>query len=483
MAVVLAGCASTVQVRSTASVLPDGFGSDNGSTAQASDLPGGASPQAARPGTSRALGTTTAGTTGGALPGQSPTTSAGAGASLPGALRNHDPVKFGVIYTPTLQGSGAADAIGVAGFTTGDTAAEAKAMADWVNAHGGMGGHPIQLVKVADDTPGTADQSAAAVCSSLGEDNHVRYAVTIIGIAPAPSFLPCLARYGIGLLDDETSLDDQTMAKYSDFLANSGELAAGRRQTVMVEDLWKRGWLTAGSKIGILADDGNGARAVVNGPLTAALARHGLRSLSTEYIDAGGSGDGGNAQSRSAALQFATLHVDRVLNVMYSPLYFMTAAQSQQYYPAYAVNSDVAPGALLETAAPGQLRNAVGIGWAPYNDIGKGTPPGPVSKRETQCFDIMRKAGLQMTSPLVRAFAVQICNSFFYLKDLGDRVPTVPRNLFAAGRALLGQAFLSADTFRVDVTHHTDGVAGYRQLAFEQDCQCFQYVSPVKSTS
>jgi len=400
-----------------------------------------------------------------------------------GRTANHDPIKVGIIYTPTLQGGAAADALGVAGFTTGDTAAQAKAMADWVNAHGGMGGHPIQLVKVAMDTPGTADQAAAAVCASLGQDHHVRYAVTIIGMASAPSFLPCLAKYGIGLLNDETSLGDTTMAKYADFLANSGELAVGRRQTVMVEDLWQRGWLTATSKVGILSDNGRDARAAVEGPLTAALARHGLKSQSTEYIDAGGSGDGGNAQSRSAALKFATLGVDRVLNVSYSPLYFMTAAQSQQYYPAYAVNSDVAPEALLETAAPARLKNAAGIGWAPYNDIGKGTHPGPVSPRETLCFDIMRQSGQQMTSPVVKALVVQVCNSFFYLKDLGDRIPTVPRNLFSVGRGVLGKTFVSADTFRVDVTRRTDGVAGYRQLAFKQDCQCFQYVSGVKSTS
>ena len=40
------------------------------------------------------------------------------------------------------------------------------------------------------------------------------------------------------------------MARYADFLGNPGEFAAGRKMSVMVDDLWKRGWLTPASKVG-----------------------------------------------------------------------------------------------------------------------------------------------------------------------------------------------------------------------------------------
>jgi hypothetical protein len=42
---------------------------------------------------------------------------------------------------------------------------------------------------------------------------------------------------------------------------------------------------------------------------------------------------------------------------------------------------------------------------------------------------------------------------------------------------------VSADTFRTDVTHRTDGVAGYRSLAYRDTCSCLQYVSPLQIIS
>ena len=54
--------------------------------------------------------------------------------------------------------------------------------------------------------------------------------------------------------------------------------------------------------------------------------------------------------------------------------------------------------------------------------------------------------------------------------------------MLTAGRGLIGAGFVSADTFRTDLTRRTDGVAGYRRLAYQQSCSCFQYVSPVLPT-
>jgi hypothetical protein len=70
-----------------------------------------------------------------------------------------------------------------------------------------------------------------------------------------------------------------------------------------------------------------------------------------------------------------------------------------------------------------------------------------------------------------------------YFKDLADRKPSLPADLMTSGRLALGTGFVSPATYRVDVTHRTDGVAGYRPLAYLGACQCFQYVGPVKATS
>jgi len=59
-------------------------------------------------------------------------------------------------------------------------------------------------------------------------------------------------------------------------------------------------------------------------------------------------------------------------------------------------------------------------------------------------------------------------------------VRDVPKNLLTASRPLIGASFKPADTFRSDVTRRPDGAAGYRSLAYQTACRCFQYVTPVQ---
>jgi hypothetical protein len=251
----------------------------------------------------------------------------------------------------------------------------------------------------------------------------------------------------------------------------------------LVDDLVKRGWLTPASKIGILANDGPDGHATVNGPLTAVLRSHGLKAASTVFVNPN-TGDGGSSQSSSAVLRFRSDGVDKVIPVMYSPLYFMIAAENQGYRPAYAMVSAQGPGALIEGLAPAnQLKNAAGIGWNPYLDIGKGKKPGPVTPRTTLCFQLMRNAGQAASSALVQGFQTQVCDMLFYLKDLADRKPSMPADILTSGRLALGKSFVSPATWRVDVSTRTDGVAGYRPLAYLDDCQCFQYTGPLVAIS
>ena len=395
-------------------------------------------------------------------------------------MPSNAPIRVGVLYTPGIDK--AAQALGINGLSTGDTEAQAEAVVGWIRGHGGLGGHPITLFSYAMNlSASSGDAAYEEACTKMTQDYKVQYVVTILTMRPI--MMPCLAKYGVGLLDDESSLGDATMAKYAPLLGNPGEIAAGRMTSVAIDDLWQRGWLTSRSKVGVLAIDNADGHGVVDGALTASLRRHGLTAASTQYVSVSGN-DGGSSQSSAAALKFRSAGVDRVIPVLYSPLYLMEAASGQDYHPAYAVYSNLGPGALLETAAPrDQLSNSAGIGWQPYLDIGKGTKPGPVSSRETLCFEIMKKAGQGSTSPTTLGFQVQVCNVLFYLKDLSDRQRTMPRDLLTSGRALLGKSFVSADTFRTDVTHRTDGVAGFRSVAFREDCGCYQYVSPVKATS
>jgi hypothetical protein len=471
----LAACGSTAQV--TGAPGQQQLGADGlGGLAPAGSTGGvgsGSTGSAGTPTTSPLTGTTT-----GAGPSAAPSPLATTGA-LPtagsvGGLAKGQPVRIGVLYQPGIDK--AAAALGINGLTTGDTKAQAELVISWIKGNGGFGGHPIQVFSYAMDlNAGSTDAAYEAACTKMTEDLKVRFVVSILSLPPG--FLPCLAKRGVALLDDETGITEAAMAQHANLLANPGELATGRMLAASIEDFWKRGWLNPSSKVGIMALDNPDAQDVVHRVLEAGLRRHGLTPASVQYVTS----ENGINRAGSVALQFRAAGVDRVFSVGYSPLFLMQASSSQGYHPAYAMSSNFGPGALLEGTAPkDQLVNSAGIGWQPYLDIGRGTKPGPVSKRESLCFEIMAKGGQGSTAGTVRAFQLQVCNVLFYLQDVTRLLPSIPQDVLTAGRRLIGASYDPADTFRVDVTRRTDGVAGYRSTLYKQECQCYQYVSPVQ---
>lgn len=478
VSVLVAGCGSTVQIRSSRTLAQDGLsgglstdGATTGAPVTAAGGQGGVGsvPQGGTGGTAAGGG----GSTGSLAPGQSST---GAGGATPGKA----PIRIGVITQAQLDQ--AAKAIGLDGVTTGDTKKQVDAVVAWIRANGGLGGHPVQVFEYAVNlSDGSNDAIMANACAAMTQDYKVDVVVTVL--SGLDVLAACLQKAGVNLLADNSNFGDASMKKYAPILGDPDEVAPGRMMSLLVDDLVRRGWLTTTSKIGVLAVDSHDGHATVDGPLAAALRRHGLTAAATTYIDPN-TGDGGSSASSSAVLRFRAAGVDKVIPVMYSPLYMMIAAESQGYRPAYAMVSAQGPGALLEGTAPAnQLKNAAGIGWQPYLDIGKGPKPGPVSARQTLCFELMRKGGQAATSALVKGFQAQVCDMLFYFKDLTDLRPDLPRDLMTSARERLGRSYVSPSIFRVDVSHRTDGMAGYRPLAYLDGCQCFQYVGPLVATS
>jgi hypothetical protein len=377
---------------------------------------------------------------------------------------------------------GAAGAIvGLTGLSTGDTLAQTTALVHWVNDHGGMGGHPIQLLSYGIDasTGGSSDAAYGAACTALTQDDHVRYVVTILSLPS--STLPCFAHAGVGVLDDEAGVGDAQRAQYAGYLVGPADFALGRETTNLVDDLWRRGWLTSTSKVGSFTYDEPDYTSAVSGALTKALAAHGLKL--TEQASVPNSA-GSITAAGSVVLKFRAAGVNRVIPIGASPLFLMISAALQGYHPAYAVTSGFGPGALLEGSAPkAELVDSIGIGWQPFLDISKGKQPPPVTTNETLCFKLMQAAGQASTSPTTRGFEAQVCDLVFYLAAMGDAVPSLPADLLTASRSVIGSSFKSADTFRTDMSQHADGVAAYRDLAYETSCGCYQYVSPIRGTT
>ncbi len=388
------------------------------------------------------------------------------------------PVRVGLLYIAGADK--AAAALGVSGVSTGDTKAQAAAIVAYLNAHGGLRGRRVDLREgKMDASQVTANPEAAhaQACSSLVEDQKVSYVVSYLQLTS--SQLACYVKRGVTVLDDQSSVLDSTGAQYAASFGGPGELALGRAANDLVDALWRRGWLTGGSKVATYVYDTSDGVALETKYLVPALAKHGLKPLLTARSSSGGDG----ANQSGTVVKMASLGVDRVIPLGASPVFLMTAAESQGYHPQYAITSTFGPGALLETAAPrAQLAGAAGIGWSKYLDIGAGTRPGAVSTNETRCFTIMREAGEQSTSATTQAFQAALCNVLMFLKAAAHAYGVSP-DLLNLVRSK-GLTFPPADAFAVRmVPGRADGVAAYRDLRFEDGCSCFQYIGGNQSTS
>ncbi|TAL24153.1 MAG: hypothetical protein EPN99_03265 [Frankiales bacterium] len=362
--------------------------------------------------------------------------------------------------------------------STGDAMQQAKAVVAHLNATGGLAGRRIDLrdgrmdaARAVSDPEGTY----AAACASLTEDQKVSYVVSYVNFTQ--SRLACYAKRGVTVLDDQAAVSDGAGAQLARTFAGPGELAPGRAALELVDALWRRGWLTSASKVGTLVPDTPDGAEIETRYLLPALKKYGL----TPAAQARASGASG-ANQNGIVLQFRSAGVDRVIPMGQSPLFLMNAAESQGYRPAYAVNSGFGPGALLETAAPrGQLENAAGIGWSKFLDIGAGTRPGPVSSNETLCFTLMQKAGQRSTSATTQAFQLALCNVLMFLKAAADQHGLAPALLDRVRSQ--GLRFPPADTYAIRMqAGRADGAAAYRDLAFDNGCSCFQYVSGDRAT-
>jgi hypothetical protein len=465
----LSACGSTAQVTGAG---PGGTVlSGDGLSAPATSAPTGS----ALPGTVTAPGagsSITGPTSGTATTLPSSGATVGVGATRGPVSGSKAPVRVGVLYIAGADKL--AGALGINGLSTGDARAQAKAVVTHLNATGGLAGRPIQLQEGKLDASRMSsdpDGAHAQACSSLVEDQKVSYVVSYVQLSS--NQLACYAKHGVTVLDDQSSVIDHAGRQYAATFGGPGELALGRAAGVLVDALVRTGWLTTSSKVATYVYDTPDGQALEIRYLVPALARHGITPAVTVRSSNGADG----ANQGGTVVKLVAKGVDRVIPLGASPLFLMTAAESQGYRPAYAMTSTFGPGALLESAAPrSQLKNAAGIGWSKFLDIGAGTKPGAVSSNETLCFALMKKDGQQSTSATTQAFQVALCNVLMFLKAAADTYGVTP-DLLTKVRSQ-GLRFAPADAFAITMRPgRADGAAAYRDLAYDDGCRCFQYRS------
>jgi len=452
---------------------PQSSGAQAGST-DAGTVPG-ATPEGSAGGATGSAGGSAAGTTGSKATGAAAAgTSAGGGRTAAGAaakVPTGGPVVIGVQDSKNLQA--AFTAFGASGAQ--DAKASIESLTAWINTHGGMGGHPLQVVYHAiDPTNGSFDSQAQETCSTFTEDNKV-FAAVAGAIMPSRLLADCLGKRGVPLVWDYQYLLNQSTFNENPILFQPFSVAA-ERLGIYVDGLVTQGFFTPNSVVGIMRYDSAIHAQFVASVLRPRLAAHGIAVRDEVAVnDPKSAAAAGSTASQlsSAILRFRSEGIDHVLFAPTGgamPFIFMPAAAGQGYSPRYGMNSLDIPRFVAENVPASQLHGSLVVGWSPAGDIIDSVDVPPGNPNEALCASITKDH---------TDFSVRFCDGLFFLKRLLDASPTLSAASLRATADSLGDSYNSPFTFATHMAPgRHDGASVWRPMAFVDQCSCFRYTGP-----
>jgi len=477
--VALAGCGSTVQVSGSASV-PDQVASGGPGTT-------GTSPDLVAPGPSTGTGGTTGGvgssgavvgtSTGGASGGTGAATGGAGpimtGGKIPGAHKGvtDTAVKLGFLYL--ASGGTVVGAFGVKGYSQGDELGEMRALVADQNERGGLAGRRIELVPR--DLGGIDASNWQAACDFFTQDEPVFMVLSALGHSDL--FNACVAGRGVGYSSNWLPPPNRLMRDLGS-IYGPDDMSAERFVVLLARSMVSSGLVPRGAKVGVYRSDTPDYARLTRDVLKPLLAQAGVQVVAEEAYDPNDSG-GSIAAAPSVAFRLRGAGVTHVL-AYESPLFLMTAAQSQGWHPFWTVSSRSGPGTFLEGAAPQeQLRNSGGPGWMPVSDLATRRIKGYVSSEEKRCLDTLRKAGHSYEGA-PRYVAQMLCGELYHVVRVVARVPELSTKAFQLAAESL-PSYPSPMTFSLSFAGgRHDGASSYRIVRYLSSCSCFGYTTPLR---
>lgn len=473
-ACLLAGCGTTTSPSALGQLTDEGLAPVGSSTTAATAAPGTTGSQTATPGASVAGPlpglVTSPGTTG-------PTTTPSLGAAV---RADRTPVEIGVNY-PSAQ---AATGLASIGFDVngGDPKSMAIAMAGWVNAHGGLAGHPVRLVFHEQSVTASKADDDQAACALFTQDHKAIAAVD--PTAPSPGLGACLARRGAVLSGGGAAVFSEADLRTAKTMWGPYLLSGERMVRQLVARTDAMGWFVKGDKVGVLYADASPYNSLKD------LARRELQArgiaVAAEAGYAAGDPSQMSAQMSGLALKFKAAGVKRIVVVDCCAqvlLLFTTAARSQGYHPMYTITSADVPNTVESLVSPSDLAGAVGIGWAPAIDVAPARAPRPNSA-SALCTSIYKAAKVDTSGALAGGFAAGYCDGFLFLHDVYARAGSTSLPAWRSTVDRLGGSYVSPVTFTTWFgPGRFDGVQQTRDLRYDTGCSCFRYSSPLTGVS
>lgn len=480
--VVLAACGSTATpqdgAQSVASMSSDGLRVPDASSADPAS--GDATPSSAAgsapSGPAVAVGDAAAPTRPGSA-GAAATAGAAHPTSGPGFTE--DEISIGYLTWKDVSRAGAA--IGYA-VDFGDEERIAQAIADDLNARGGIAGRKVKLVFY--DYATTDDGAAAdqAACTKFTEDQRVFAVIAVTG--PASEVLPqCLHDNQVTLIaNDNIPYPRYWFEQWAPFIYSTANPMTERLAPVWLQRSdavgYFESWDTAAGapgvapvKVGVIRADAPSGEAFRDA-VAAGLAPLG-RGVEADFA----LGDAFDAAGmNSAVLQFRSAGITHVIVESLFLVLFPQAAESQGYRPRYTVTTGNAP-LLVQSATPAQqLRGAVGVGYFPSYDVAGPEDPGDPSPYAAHCREIQRAAGNDPEQRESWNLQSKACDGFALIAEAA-RLEGLHTRTIADGAARI-TSLPPAGAFSISFgPGRQDGPGAVRDTAYDLECECFVFTS------
>ena len=382
--------------------------------------------------------------------------------------------------------------LGASNNDPGDFKADYTALIKYINAHGGIAGHPLTPVwyefdVTSSESVSTQEQRA---CDTWTHDHHV-FAILI---GQSDLMKTCAKNAGIVQISVEASSTDSTgFARYP-ALVEITTVGLDRIGPATVSGLQRMHYFDGvkSRQLGIVTwDEPQFKHGVEHGYLPA-LGHLGLSIANPHraYLhvpDNAADVAATSNDARAAALRFAQ---DGVTHVMILDghagiatggvvhLEFMLNAEALHYRPRYGLNGTAAYSAGAGTYPKAQQHGAVGISWSPSDDpdASPDTHAGYYMAQK-RCLTIFRDAGIVATNPNAEANLYGTCDELFFMQLVASRVSgSLTTSSFIGSVARLGSLFPPADTFATSFAGRRDGASEGRDIEFVDSCTCYRYV-------
>jgi hypothetical protein len=392
-------------------------------------------------------------------------------------------IKIGILEYDSAAG----DAINLAtggGDVNGESSMTGRqvyeAVAEYMNARGGLAGRKIQPVFVAQDvsqyaTPSGRQREQQRACDAFTQDHKVFF-MNGAG-ATEELMVDCAARHRTPIMASRIQVypDERRFAAVAPYWYAPHGFTAEHRERGLAHELLANGFFGRGAKVGLLIEDRPGIRTGV------ARAKQVLEGAGIDIAAEIVYPDFLASPWDTYILQLQARGVTHVVmsatsGASQSARSMMQAAESQRWRPKWGIATDNRPKDLFVSNAPReQLANTWGMGWSAAEDIDIAAE---VSGPNAQCRQIVPKGGAES-----RRVA---CELYFFLKAAFDRMTVISAPAFARAVESLGTSYVGQFTIngmtRFGPGRH-DGPELVRTFTFDPRCgqegaACFRYVGP-----